>query len=61
MNDLKLKQCPFFGSENIQPSGRMDYYHNEDLWVIECNNCLAQGGASENKNQAIILWNIRSK
>ena len=58
---LKLKNCPFCNSNNIAVSLRRNPLICEDDFVVECQDCLAQGGSAQSKWQAYLLWNIRKR
>lgn len=54
MNKIKLKPCPFCGSQNVyvaQP--------NEIRYFIACGNCEASSGYFPKEQRAIKAWNKR--
>lgn len=55
---IKLKDCPFCGSESV------DLTNNEDSFGFHyfqcfCNDCGGHGPQSIYENTAYILWNTR--
>ena len=57
MGKIELKPCPFCGSTNVQlrpTDSNYVYYH------VQCNNCMAQGGARIWEEDAVAAWNQRA-
>ena len=59
MSEIKLKSCPFCGSEKILYISEKDYFgiKNVSISCLECH--ISQTGDCETKEEAIEKWNTR--
>lgn len=56
VNEVKLKECPFCGSDAVKVTDEM----SEDCnWTVICNACKSACGFVDTKVFAITLWNTR--
>lgn len=53
-----LIPCPFCGSDNVDCDNR---WNEDGWWAGLCNDCGAQGPASEQREAAIAAWNRRTQ
>ena len=49
---MKLKPCPFCGSEDVERNGRTIIY-------VACRTCKTDGPIATTRKKAIELWNTR--
>lgn len=57
MIDIKLKECPFCGCEDMTIAERPR--RTNKLYVVYCNNCEAESGEWDSEEKAIDWWNTR--
>ena len=62
MNE-KLKPCPFCGGEAMVANATREYLSGktEERFAINCISCGANGGDKKTKEEAIEIWNRRTK
>lgn len=63
--DIKLKNCPFCGSEAVEIEGISDPFAGAKEWVIICSGCMSAFFDSRNvvpcsKAELIDRWNRRT-
>lgn len=56
MKNIKLKPCPFCGSEAIDT-----FCESFGRWAIKCWECEVQKYSSKNEKLAIKFWNTRRR
>lgn len=59
MSDLKLKQCPFCGSSDVEVTEFDDCMSECPDSAVQCNYCFSNGAKTKTENHAVILWNMR--
>ena len=62
MNNEKLKQCPFCGSEQVCISCSFDYNRDPicEITRVECGNCFVHSKWFHIRKEAIESWNCRA-
>lgn len=51
---MKLRECPYCGSENVVP---VDYYL--DYFYVSCSKCESCGPRKDTERKAVNAWNKR--
>lgn len=59
IDGYKLHPCPFCGSENLVFDCDDPGFGVQD-WIVECQNCLAEGPACDGRQEAVRAWNTRA-
>lgn len=54
---IKLKPCPFCGSEDVEYT---NFGKGFDMWLIQCDECEAMFPLLNSREEAIQRWNKRA-